>query len=294
MSRRTIGALIVLGTTLSALACTITLPIDVPRLEVGEMQEMTETVPLDDIDEATVDVVFGAGELTLEAGGEEELFRGRFRYNVEEWEPTVSYEEGELSIEQGGTEDDWGMPTGRARNEWALELSPEIPLDVDMRLGAGDGELDFGGLQLQRLELDVGAGDFEVSFDGPNPVAMDRFTVDSGAARLVVDRIGDASPEEVRVQGGVGDVTFDFTGGWANSSDIDITAGVGAVTLRLPESVGVEVNAGGGLSNVDTTGFEQDGNTYTNEAFGEAETELRINVTTGVGQLNLISVSDGE
>jgi len=204
----------------------------------------------------------------------------------------VTYEDDVLTIEQGGTEEEWGIPTGNVRNEWELEFSPEIPLEMDLKVGAGDGELDLTGLQLAGLDLDVGAGDFEVRFDEPNEADMSHLTLDAGASRLEVIGIGHAGPEQVNVQGGIGDMTLDLTGAWPGSADVKITAGVGSVTLRLPDDVGVRVETEGGLTNVDASGLRRKGDAYVNDAFGEADTELRIQITTGVGSIRLIEVSN--
>jgi len=291
-----LAALLLLG---SQLACgAITAPqmpeieINVPTVEVGEMQDQRETVPFADAESATVEIFLGAGELEIEAGDSDDLFAGHFRYNVEQLEPEVVYEGDVLSIRQGDIDDDWGIPTGHVRNEWKLEFSPEIPLEMIVETGAGDGELDFTGLQITKLDLDLGAGDFEVRFDEPNRAEMSDFTLDAGASKLDVRGIGHANPERVNVQGGVGDITLDFTGDWSRSADVQVTTGIGAVTLRLPDDVGVYVDVEGGLSSVDTSGLERQGDAYVNDAFGQVETELRIQVTTGIGALSLIEVSN--
>jgi hypothetical protein len=278
--------------------CQITLPrvpdveINVPTVEVGEMQDRQEAIPLGDTRSATVEILFGAGELTLAAGTSDQLLSGHFRYNVERWAPEIAFEDGTLTIEQGSTRQDWGFPTGNVHNEWDLEFSPHIPLTMDLEVGAGDGELDFSGLQLEELGLKLGAGDYEVRFDEPNEAAMGQFTLDAGASKLEVTGIGYAGPQQMRVQGGVGDITLDFTGTWPRSSDVQVTAGVGSVTLRLPDDVGVRVETKGGLTSVEVSGLQRSGDAYVNDVFGETETELRIHITTGIGSVRLIEVSN--
>jgi hypothetical protein len=266
--------------------------INVPTLEVGEVQSTRETIPLADATSAEVEILFGAGELEIEAGDPAQLFSGHFRYNVEQWAPKVSYENDVLDIEQGGTKEDWGIPTGRTRNEWELEFSPQIPLRMKLDVGAGDGELDLTGLQITELDLDTGAGDFEVRFDEPNRAEMESLTLDTGASKLEVRGIGNAGPEQVKIQGGVGDITLDFTGAWARSADVHVTAGVGSLTLRLPDNVGVQVETEGGLTNLDAPDLQRVGDAYVNDAFGEAEIELHIQVTTGIGNIKLVEVSN--
>ncbi len=295
-----LAALLLVG---SSLACctipripTIELPeIHVPTVEVGEVREEDRSIPLDGAEAASVEILFGAGELNVTAGPAGQLLVGHFAYNVEQWAPEVMYEDQTLTIRQGGEEKDWGIPTGevgRMRNKWELAFSPGVPLDIDLKAGAGKGLLDLTGLQLTALDLDVGAGDLEVRFDEPNPAQMRRLTLDAGASTVKLIGIGHAGPDHMQVQGGVGDMTLDLTGDWPASADIDITAGVGSLTLRLPDDVGVEVDVEGGLSKVEVTGLEQRGDSYVNDAFGEAETELHIEIKVGVGNVRLVEVTD--
>lgn len=292
----TVAILILLCTALCCCKCTPPrmpgIHVNVPSLQAGEMQEKEESIPLGNEESAQVEIRFGTGELWLAAGEPEELFSGKFRYNVEEWEPEISYRNGRLRIEQGGLDRDLGFPSGNAHNKWELEYSPDIPLDIEIKAGAGEGELDFTGLRVAELEMDVGAGDFVVRFDEPNPTAMRDLTVNAGASELEISGIGNAGPQRMTVQGGVGNVTLDFTGAWPRSANVYVTAGVGALTLRLPDNVGVRVRVAGALSSVDAPDFHRSGNDYVNDAFGEAETELDIRVTTGVGSVRLIEVSN--
>ncbi len=283
----------------SSLACCVMpeipdIDINVPTIEVGEMQNQREEIPPVDAGAVEVEVVFAAGEMEVDVGDSEQLFSGHFRYNVERWEPTVAYNDGVLTIEQGGLEQeqDWGIPTGNTHNEWELEFSPETPLDMDLKFGAGEGKLNFTGLQLTNLDMDMGAGDFDVRFDEPNEVEMSDFSLDTGATQLNVSGIGHASPGQVSVNGGVGEITLDFTGQWGNSSDVDIAAGIGDITLRLPDDVGVRVEVGGGLTNVESDGLRKRDGDYVNDVFGETEIELRIHVTAGIGNLRLVQVSN--
>lgn len=289
-----LAVLVLLGSQLAC--CQITLPsinIDVPSIKVGEMQDEWEEIPLKGAESATVEILFGAGELEIKAGDPEtdQLFSGHFRYNVEEWEPKVTREGNVLTIEQGSIKDrDWGVPTETVRNKWELEFSPQIPLEMNLKAGAGEGKLDFTGLQLAELDLDMGAGDLEVRFDEPNEAKMSRLTLNTGASKLEVIGIGNAGPEEMKVQSGAGDITLDFTGAWPRSADVEVTAGAGSITLRLPDDVGVRVKVEGGLSSVSVSGLDREGDAYFNDAFGDTETELHIQVTVGVGSISLIEV----
>jgi hypothetical protein len=266
--------------------------INVPTIDVGELRNEREEIPLAGAESASVDVLFGAGELEVEAGVSDQLLSAQFRYNVEQWEPQVTYTDGTLTIQQGDMKKDWGVPTGNTRNEWELEFSPEIPLEMNFDIGAGSGQLDLTGLQITDLDLDLGAGDFEVRFEEPSEIRMNTLRLDTGASKVDVDGIGNVSPQDVTVNGGVGDLTLDFAGDWTNSADVEITAGIGSITLRLPDNVGVRVETEGGLTNVNSDGLRRSGDAYVNDAFGEAELELLILITTGIGTVDLVEVSN--
>lgn len=287
-------AIAALGLMVNVWACCCVVPPDIninggPILDVGPLQEKDETIPLDGAESANVEIFFGAGDLEVYATDTDNLFVGNFVYNVEDWEPEITQDGDRLKIVQGGDEDAWGWPDGNSspRNEWKLEFSPDVLLDMDVKAGAGEGDLDLTGLQIERLNVDMGAGDFTVRFDEANETKMGRLTINAGAGRIEIDGIGNPSPEDVVVQGGAGDITLDLTGDWSQSADVQVTAGVGSLSLRLPSDVGVRVAVDGGLSSVSASGLDKSDGDYVNDVYGETEIELEITVTTGIGDIEL-------
>jgi hypothetical protein len=273
--------------------CSITLPdidIDQPALEVGEMHDDTETVDLGEVESVTVRLLFGAGDLTVEPGEPDRLLYGRFRYNVDEWKPEITFQDDLLSITQGNADRDRGWPLGNAHNEWQLAFSPDVPIEMNVDVGAGDAEFDLSGLEIEQLDLDLGAGNIEIRFDEPNEADLGDLNLNAGATKLEMTGIGNAGPRRARIQGGVGDIDLGFAGEWTRSAEIDVVAGFGDLTLRLPDDVGVRVEVEGGLANVDASGLRRSGGAYVNDLYGEAEIELDVTVTAGVGQVTLIEV----
>jgi len=274
---------------LLSLSCTLTIPllpeVEVPRLEVGEMEEYTEEVSSAGVSSARVKIEQGIGDLSIAAGDPALLFSGVFRTNVAEWAPAVSWQNGRLDIEQGTTT---GMPGAGAENQWELAFSPDVELDMELEIGAVDCELDMGGLALTRLSIESGASDLVLRFDEPNRAEMERLRIQVGAANVDVGSIGNASPQNVRIDGGVGNITLDLRGAWVSSSDIRITAGSGMLVLRLPRDVGVRVEMEGGLGSIEADpDLHYEDGVYTNDAYGDAALNLLIEVTVGVGSVEL-------
>ncbi len=281
----------VLFLVLSSLACTITVPRislpGVPTLEVGPIQEYREEIPLEGTTAAQVEIILGIGELTLTAGEPDLLFSGLFRTNVPAWKPEVTWKDGVLKVAQP---DIRGIPGPGAENEWDLALAPRVPMNLKLQVGATKGQLDLGGLALTHLSLETGASDMIVRWDVPNAVPMERFLLRAGAANMEVRGIGYARPRNVQVEGGVGNLTLDFRGPWTDSARVKVTAGVGALTLRFPSDVGVQIAVEGGLSNVTTSGnWRLSGGAYLNEAYGQVGTTLDVTLTAGVGGVILES-----
>jgi hypothetical protein len=57
--------------------------------------------------------------------------------------------------------------------------------------------------------------------------------------------------------------------------------------LRLPRDVGVRVKVEAGPHTIETTDLTQDGDVYTNAAYGVSDVTMQIDLETGIGQINL-------
>lgn len=134
---------------------------------VNEVRTESQAVEIISATSAKVQVEFAAGELTVQ-GGAENLMDADFRYNVDVWKPQVRYSEngaqGELIVSQPGS-DQAPVVTGLI-NEWTLLFTNDVPLDLFVRSGAGNIELDLGSLNLTSLIIESGVGNTNVNLDG--------------------------------------------------------------------------------------------------------------------------------
>jgi hypothetical protein len=79
----------------------------------------------------------------------------------------------------------------------------------------------------------------------------------------------------------------DLTGDYAKDFDASIQGGVGEATVLLPSEVGVKAKAEGGIGGINAEGLEKVGDSYVNEAYGESDVNLNVDVKGGVGEINL-------
>jgi hypothetical protein len=57
--------------------------------------------------------------------------------------------------------------------------------------------------------------------------------------------------------------------------------------VLVPSGVGVRMRAEGGLGKINAEGFQREGQAYVNDAYGDSEVTLEVDVRGGVGQINL-------
>jgi major membrane immunogen (membrane-anchored lipoprotein) len=89
---------------------------------------------------------------------------------------------------------------------------------------------------------------------------------------------------------GAGKCTVDLSGDWTRDLDAAIQTGAANVTVILPKDVGVRVEVDSGPTAINAPDLKQDGNVYTNEAYGTSDVTLHINMQTGIGRINLEAV----
>jgi hypothetical protein len=79
----------------------------------------------------------------------------------------------------------------------------------------------------------------------------------------------------------------DLRGPRTTDLDADIEGGVGQGTIRLPQDVGVRVNAEGGIGSINTHGLRREGDEYVNDALGKSPATIHLRVEGGVGSIDL-------
>lgn len=212
----------------------------------GPTQTVDETVELEGAEAVTTTIAMGAGELRL-AGGSSALMDATFTYNIEDWAPEVSYSvnggEGELVVRQPETE---SLPdAANVEYQWDIELTGDVPMALNVSLGAGESNLDLSQVDLRGLSVQIGAGeglviltgDYEESFEAEIAGGV-------GEATLLV---GNDVGVRIEVSGGLGSIEaagFNQDGNvYTNDAyetadvtlDISLQGGVGQINLELVE-----------------------------------------------------------
>ena len=193
-------------------------------------------------------------------------------------------------------------------------------LQAEIKMGVGKLEIDGGADEMAEAEFtynvedwkpetayDVQDGNGRLTFSQPNNTNINgipdddikynwdiRFnnnvptdlSIDLGAGESFLELNG-LHLTDLNINVGAGKTEVDLSGDWPESFDVDISGGIGATEITLPSGVGVRVKPTTGLGNLEVYGLIRNGDVYTNDLYGNADVELDINVSSGVGEITL-------
>ena len=159
--------------------------------------------------------------------------------------------------------------------------------DVDYRQRGSIGELEVSqpSGEINGIPDDDVKYSWDIALQNGVPLDMD---VDLGVGESSLDLSGLALQGLV-VDTGVGAATIDLTGDWQDSFDVKINGGVGETTVYLPENVGLRVSANTGIGSLVVNGLQREAGTdvYTNDAYGEAEVTIQLEIDGGIGEITV-------
>ena len=91
------------------------------------------------------------------------------------------------------------------------------------------------------------------------------------------------------VQTGVGETALDLIGDWKKDLHASVKGGIGQLTLRVPEKIGVHVQAEKAIGSIRSTGLRMENGAYVNDAFGKSQVTLHFHIQAGIGEIRLES-----
>jgi len=211
---------------------------------VGTLNTETKTVPLGEAKSADVRIRIGAGELTVQ-GGAKELLEGEFTTNIRRWMPEVDYRvlEGRGVIRIEPRRHSSGIPFGNSKNRWDVRLQNGFPIELKVRLGAGESRLDLRDIDVTSLDINMGVGELSLDLSGDRKHDLN-VSIDGGVGHATIYLPSDVGIR-AKVDGGIGSVnarglaksngayTNDAYGKSPVTLNISIDAGIGSIDLRV-------------------------------------------------------------
>lgn len=224
---------------------------------------------------AVATVIFGGACQSQEVGDLQRESRTIQPENARSVFAELQLGAGELNVTGGA---DALMEADFAYNvaDWKPRVKYEVTGDtgkLSVKQSSGQG-VNLGG--------DV-RNEWEVRLNDEVPTDL-RVEIGAGESDLDLDSL---ALEGLDLQIGAGTTTVDLTGDYEQDLDASIQGGVGEATVMLPSEIGVRARAEGGLGNINAEGLQKEGDSYVNDAYGDADVTLEVDVQGGVGQINL-------
>ena len=275
---------------LSALAfAVVALP---PVLSAQTMRTFTASRRAEPVPALGVTVEFGAGYLTLGPDRGGMLYDAEFRYDQERATPEHRYDAAthqlDLRLRPVGNAGVRVTNRGQLAQRASLTLAPNIPLALDVTLGAGDGEIELGGLKVRSAAVHSVATRTLVRVSRPNTIACETLDLGGGAAEVITEHLGNLRCAEIRFEGGVGSTTLDLTGRWSSTLRVSAKQALGSLRLVLPKDAGVRIVLDRTLTTFTPTGFDRDGAAWVTPNYRNAARTIQVDITTAVGGIEVV------
>jgi len=258
-------------------------------------QTTLRTTPDDEHQDGSgkVKVYFGGGIMNLHkyrdsSAAEPFLTEGIATYSDDRFEPTIEYNDKGVVITSGHP-DRWkeisNFPfTKDYVNEWDLSLGSG-PLKFSAVTGAGKISMDFGGLSLTSIKLQLGASETMVDFSEPMLNDLKKFHIDGGAMKLVVTNLCNSRADEIDLNLGAGDFVLDFRGDLTRNLRVSLNGGAARYQILVPGSRYCSITKPGLLVGMSVgENWRVSGENYIHEGDGP---KIIIESRIGLGSLEL-------
>jgi hypothetical protein len=207
----------------------------------------TTGFPLDGATSGNISIIMGAGEITVDGGTRDHaLMETTVFSKAPEWQPAFSSSLDNMTktvrmTDKGHTGKAWFAV--HSPNSWEIRITDNVPVALDVNIGAGDCRLNLGAINLNNLNVHSGAGDTEIDLGRYRGGRFDA-TITSGIGDLTL-KVPGSSNTRITAHQGVGDITGSgltlnngayVTAGYNPTlpvNEIAVRQGVGSVRLEM-------------------------------------------------------------
>jgi hypothetical protein len=215
--------------------------------------------------EARLSVSMVAGELNVESKDIPQLLWGEFLYDDPVLgEPNIEYKvddhTGWLRIENIAFQD-VTIDDDEEFCEWNLKLNQHTPLDMQLKMGFGEGNLMLENAKIRSLDYSIKAGKVTIN-------------------------LRNTSLPFLSCKAFAGEATVNLGGVWNNDLHANITGGAGNLFLVLPDDCNLYVEVNGIIGKIDAPRFERKENVFIRKTANDVPS-LDIDVTGGIGNVYL-------
>ena len=241
---------------------------------------------------ATVNVSFAGGKFELSPLPGRLLYQMQLHYDEQVADAVHEFDADSHQLTLGMSHANMGWRALRAmKNDeggrMTLGLNPSVPIDLDLELGGAQAEVELGGMRVKNLKLKIGLAGGKISFSSPNQVEMEELSLDVGLGGVVFENLGNANAAEINVHGGMDGINLDFGDNVMRDVKINADVAFGGLKIRIPNSVGVTIQAETKLGSFKPQGFNKVNGAWFTPNWNQASRHVTIVANTAMGGLEV-------
>lgn len=263
--------------------------------QLFELEEINQTFDANKNEIFKVDLNMDIGELRIEPSQDKYLGKINITHEKEEYWTKIDFDKKRNQLKIKIDNDSWfNFNNDDSEDDEiphiVLMLPTHIEMDLDVRLKAGELEMELGGLSLKKLNVSSWAGETWINFDTLNHIEMEMMRIAPRIGECRLQNLGNSRFQRAKIDGGIGELSVDFSGGLLPDSRAKVDLDIGEASIELPEEVGTQMYLGGlsflSAKNFDRS-FNRRGRIYSTDNFDQASRKFYIKVSPGLGELNV-------
>lgn len=244
---------------------------------------------------AIVDVSFG--NIYLQRGDKNKIVVLDYEDDSEDSDRLqVSYdirgEEGVLRIRLKKSSHVWGDDGSddNHRRKLTVRLTDQIPISLDIELGAGRGDIDLSDLRVRDLKISTGASSVDLRCDKPNEITAENIGIESGVSKFTATDLCNTNFKKLKFSGGVGSYRLDFGGNLHHDASAKIEVGLGSVNVSMPKQLAAKLLYDASFFSsfdLDDDFSKTKSGVYETEDYKDGENRLTIQIESGLGSVRV-------
>ncbi|MGH7493685.1 MAG: hypothetical protein ACREOO_15010 [bacterium] len=252
------------------------------------IEDLQDTFKVSKREPLQLRVEVDAGEVRVSKGSSTDEVRVGLRYDKTLYHHTFRFNESRNTLEIAFERQKWFDREGdQEAAELELELPTEAELHLECKIKAGKIDMQLGGLKIADMALETMAGEVNLDFKEPNRIEMSNLDLNTKVGESKFIRLGNARFRDADINGGIGEMTIDFTGEMAKDAVARVDLDIGETAIILPREAGTKLSVSKFLflSHLDLPyELRQDGRYYFTENYDRADHTFQLRVSSGLGE----------
>ena len=215
---------------------------------------------------ARIEVQMQAGEFFI-SGGTKNLLDAEYTYTSKNHAPDLRYDEVEEGVIIRSKMPELDLSNIHFNDKEAdrceITMNSKTATDLGVKFGAGEGNFDLTGINLRKVNFELGAGEFKI-------------------------KISDSPLQIFDLSAGVGEATVDFSGEWKQNLKAGFKCGIGELKIKVPKDVNVSVELNGLLGSIDAPSFSRKSRKELYYHAGDGHSEIKMSIQGGLGNIELM------